>query len=330
MIRRRSRLGAVTAITMVAACAIAVPRQAHAADGFPAKPVRLIVPYAAGGGTDLLARVVGHKLGTMWGQQVVIDNRVGAGGRVATELTVRAAPDGYTLLLVSAAHAINAGMYHDLPYDSVADVTPIGLWTTAPYVLVVNAKRPIASIPDLIAAAKRNPGQLTYSSSGNGSGPHLAGELFKMLAGIDMVHVPYKGGGPEMSALLGGETTMSFASIASARPLLESGELKALGVTTTVRARGLPDVPPIAEAGLPGYDFTTWYGVLAPAGLDPEIVSLLNRAMSAAVRDPEVAERLVAEGFEPDPDSPSEFAALIKAEIVKDAKIIAVSGARIE
>ena len=321
---------AVVAATMVTTGALALRHAAHAADAFPTKPVRLIVPYAAGGGTDLLARVVGHKLSTVWGQQVVIDNRVGAGGRVATELTVRAAPDGYTLLLVSAAHAINAGMYHDLPYDSITDVTPIGLWTTAPYVLVVNAKRPIASIPQLIEAAKRAPGRLTYSSSGNGSGPHLAGELFKMLAGIDMVHVPYKGGGPEMSALLAGETTLSFASIASARPLLESGELKALGVTTTARARGLPDVPPIADAGLPGYDFTTWYGVLGPAGLDPAIVSLLNRAMSAAVQDPEVAERLVAEGFEPHADSPSGFAALIKAEIAKDAKIIAASGARIE
>jgi tripartite-type tricarboxylate transporter receptor subunit TctC len=327
---RCSTLIAMVAAPIVTMGAIALPHAPHAADSFPTKPVRLIVPYAAGGGTDLLARVVGHKLSTMWGQQVVIDNRVGAGGRVATELTVRAAPDGYTLLLVSAAHAINAGMYHDLPYDSVADVTPIGLWTTAPYVLVVNPKQPIASIPDLIAAAKRAPGHLTYSSSGNGSGPHLAGELFKMLAGIDMVHVPYKGGGPEMTALLAGETTMSFASIASARPLLDSGELKALGVTTIARARGLPDVPPIADAGLPGYDFTTWYGVLAPAGLDPAIVDLLNHAMSAAVQDPDVAERLVAEGFEPSPDSPSGFAALIKAEIAKDAKIIAASGARIE
>jgi tripartite-type tricarboxylate transporter receptor subunit TctC len=324
--RRGATIAALAATALLAVSALA----AQAAETFPSKPVRLIVPYAAGGGTDLLARVVGHQLATVWGQQVVIDNRAGAGGRVATELLVRAAPDGYTLLLVSAAHAINAGMYHDLPYDSVADVTPVGLWTTAPYVLVVNAKGPIASIPDLIAAAKRSPGRLTYSSSGNGSGPHLGGELFKMLAGIDMVHVPYKGGGPEMSALLAGETAMSFASIASARPLLQSGDLKALGVTTTARARGLPDVPPIAEAGLPGYDFTTWYGVLAPAGLDPAIVDTLNRAMSDAVREPAVADRLVAEGFEPDPDSPSAFAALIKAEIAKDAKIIAASGARIE
>jgi tripartite-type tricarboxylate transporter receptor subunit TctC len=320
-------------ITVVAALAIATlaaPHGTRAADRFPTRPVHLLVPYAAGGGTDLLARVVGQKLGERWGEQVVIDNRVGAGGRVATEQEARAAPDGYTLLLVSAAHAINAGMYHDLPYDPVADFTPIGLWTTAPYVLVASSKQTMASIPELIAEAKRRAGQLTYSSSGNGSGPHLAGELFKMLAGIDMVHVPYKGGGPEMTALLVGETTMSFASIASARPFLQSGQLKAFGVTTTTRARGLPDVPPIAEAGLPGYDFTTWYGVLAPAKLDPALVAKLNHDMTAAVSEPAVAERLVAEGFEPAPSTPSAFAALIKDDIAKLGKVIQSSGAHVE
>lgn len=303
---------------------------AAASDDWPTKPVRLLVPYTAGGGTDLLARVVAQKLSTTWGQQVVIENRVGAGGRLATELTARAASDGYTLLLVSAAHAINAGMYHDLPYDPVADFTPVGLWVTAPYVLVASVKQPIASISALIAAAKHRPGRITYSSSGNGSGPHLAGELFKMLAGIDIVHVPYKGGGPEMTALLAGETTMSFASIASARPFLQSEELRAFGVTTTKRARGLPDVPPIAEAGLPGYDFTTWYGVLGPTGIDAELVQKLNRDMSAAVRDPDVSGKLVAAGFEPDPSSARAFAELISAEIAKYAKIIKSSGARVE
>jgi tripartite-type tricarboxylate transporter receptor subunit TctC len=331
MTPRRTRIAACIAVALALALgALAPSGHAYAADAYPTKPVRFIVPYAAGGGTDLLARVVGHKLGTMWGQQVVVDNRAGAGGRVAAELTVRAPPDGYTLLLVSAGHAINAGMYRDLPYDPVADFTPIGLWATAPYVLVMSAKQPIASIADLIAAAKRAPGRLTYSSSGNGSGPHLSGELFKMLAGIDLVHVPYKGGGPEMSALLAGETTMSFASIASARPLLQSGGLKALGVTTTARARGLPDVPPIAEAGLPGYALTTWYGVLAPAGLDPAIVDTLNRAMASAVREPAVADKLVAEGFEPSPESPRAFADLIKSEIATYATIIRASGARVE
>lgn len=323
---RRFRL----VVAALLAAALVLPRIAKASDAWPAKPVRLIVPYAAGGGTDLLARIVAQKLGTTWGEQVIIDNRVGAGGRLATELAARAAPDGYTLLLVSAAHAINAGMYHDLPYDPVADFTPIGLWTVAPYVLVVSAKQPMVSIPELIAAAKHSPGRLTYSSSGNGSGPHLAGELFKMLAGIDIVHVPYKGGGPEMTALLAGETTMSFASIASARPFLQSNGLKAFGVTTTTRARGLPDVPPIAEAGLPGYDFTTWYGVLGPAGIDAELVRKLNRDMSAAVRDPEVSTKLVAAGFEPDPRSASAFAELITAEIAKYAKLIKRSGARVE
>ena len=309
---------------------LAATPPARAAEPYPTKPVRLLVPYAAGGGTDLLARVVGQKLSTAWGQQVVIDNRVGAGGRVATELTARAAPDGYTLLLVSAAHAINAGMYGDLPYDSIKSFTPVGLWTTAPYVLVLSVKQPIASIPDLIARAKQAPGTLTYSSSGNGSGPHLSGELFKSLAGIDLVHVPYKGGGPEMTALIAGETTIAFASIASARPQLEAGALKAFGVTTTTRAKGLPSVPPIAEAGLPGYDFTTWYGVLAPAGLEPERVTLLNTAMTDALRASDVADKLVAEGFEPNPSTPAEFGARIAREIEIYAKLIKASGAKVE
>jgi tripartite-type tricarboxylate transporter receptor subunit TctC len=300
-----------------------------AADGFPDHPVRLLVPYAAGGGTDLLARVVGQKLAAAWGQQVVIDNRPGAGGRVATEVVARAAPDGYTLILVSAAHAINAGMYRDLPYDPIADFTAVGLWTKAPYVLVVPAKGTIAAIPELIAAAKQHPGRLTFSSSGNGSGPHLGGELFKSLAGIDIVHVPYKGGGPEMTALLAGDTTMSFASIASARPFL-GNQLKALGVTTTERARGLPDVLPIAEAGLPGYDFTTWYGVLGPAGLDEAVVARLNRDMTRALDDSAVADKLIAEGFEPAPSTPAAFAALIAGEIPRYAKIIQASGAHVE
>jgi tripartite-type tricarboxylate transporter receptor subunit TctC len=325
MIRRRAIAGVVLALG-----AILCSPTAHGADSFPTKPVRLIVPYAAGGGTDLLARVVGQKLSAAWGQQVVIDNRVGAGGRLATELAARAAPDGYTLLLVSAAHAVNAGMYRDLPYDSVTDFTPIGLWTTAPYVLVLSAKQPIASIPALIEAARRTPGRLTYSSSGNGSGPHLSGELFKMLAGIDIVHVPYKGGGPEMSALLAGETTISFASIASARPLLQSGDLKAFGVTTMTRARALPDVPSIAEAGLPGYDFTTWYGVLGPAGIDSDLVHKLGDAMTAALREPDITAKLVSEGFEPSPTAAPQFAALIKSEIAKYAAIIKSSGARVE
>jgi tripartite-type tricarboxylate transporter receptor subunit TctC len=185
-------------------------------------------------------------------------------------------------------------------------------------------------IPDLIARAKQTPGTLTYSSSGNGSGPHLSGELFKMLAGVDLLHVPYKGGGPEMTALLSGETTMAFASIASARPQLEAGGLKAFGVTTTTRAKGLPDVPPIAEAGLPGYDFTTWYGVLAPAGLEPERVAFLNAAMTDALRASEVADKLIAEGFEPNPSTPADFGARIAREIDVYAKLIKASGAKVE
>ena len=323
--RRGATIAALAATALLAVSALA----AQAAETFPSKPVRLIVPYAAGGGTDLLARVVGHQLATVWGQQVVIDNRAGAGGRVATELLVRAAPDGYTLLLVSAAHAINAGMYHDLPYDSVADVTPVGLWTTAPYVLVVNAKGPIASIPDLIAAAKRSPGRLTYSSSGNGSGPHLGGELFKMLAGIDMVHVPYKGGGPEMSALLAGETAMSFASIASARPLLQSGDLKALGVTTTARARGLPDVPPIAEV-LPGYEASGWLGIGAPKGTPADVIERLNKAFNEAIVDPAVKSRLNSLGDAVAPKTSADFGLLMKNDVEKWAKVIQSANIKLE
>jgi tripartite-type tricarboxylate transporter receptor subunit TctC len=300
------------------------------AGAYPIKPVRIIVPFAPGGGTDILARLLGQKLTEALSQTFVVDNRPGAGGTIGTELAAKAAPDGYTLLMVNAGHVINPSLYKALSYDTVRSFSPVGLVGTASYVLVVHPSVPAKSVKDLIALGKARP-DLSFASSGNASTPHLAGELFNSMAGIKMTHVPYKGGGPANTALVSGEVSCYFGSISGSLPHVRSGRLRALGVTGIKRSSALPGVPTIAEAALPGYEITGWFGMLAPAGTSQEIVTALNTELVKALQQPDMKKRLLEqEGADPANASASEFAQFIGTELRKYAEIVRISGARVD
>lgn len=300
-----------------------------AAAAYPEKPIRLVVPYTPGGVTDLLARAVGEKLGKSLGQSVVVDNRPGGGANIGADLVAKSPPDGYTLLMGSAAtHAINSSLYRQIPYDHVKDFAPVTLVAKVPNILVVHPSVPAQSVKELIALAKAKPGQLNFGSSGSGGTIHLSGELFKSMAGIDMVHIPYKGSAPAVTDLLGGQIQVMFDS--SVIPYVNAGKLRALGVTSARRSSALPDVPTIAEAGLPGYEATAWFGILAPAGTPREIITKLNTEIVRALNDPEMQERLRSQGAEVAGNTPEEFAAFIKAETQKWAKVVKESGARVD
>ncbi|MPZ46975.1 MAG: tripartite tricarboxylate transporter substrate binding protein [Betaproteobacteria bacterium] len=301
------------------------------AGAYPTKPVRIVVPFAAGGGgTDSLARLLGQKLTEALGQTVIVDNRPGAGGTIGTELAARAAADGYTLLMVNAGHVINPHIYKKLPYDSVKSFDPVALIATASYVLVVHPSVPAKSVKDLIELGKART-DLSFASSGIASTPHLAGELFSTMAGIKMTHVPYKGGGPANTALVSGEVSCYFGSVSGALPHIRSGRTRALAVTGVKRSPALPAVPTIAEAALPEYDITGWFGMLAPAGTPQEAVATLNRALGKALQQPDVRKRLLEhEGADPAGGSAAEFAQFISAELRKYAEIARISGARLE
>jgi tripartite-type tricarboxylate transporter receptor subunit TctC len=300
------------------------------ADDYPSKPIRFIVPFPAGGGNDAMARLVGQKLSERLGKQVVIDNRGGAGGGIGMEAAARSAPDGYTLLLGhSGTLAINPALYRKLPYDPVADFTPVGLVASVPLLLLAHPSLPANSVVELIALAKQQPGKIDFASSGNGTGAHLAGELFKSMAGVDLVHVPYKGSAPALNDLLGGHVRLSFSVIPPALPHVKAGSLKALAVTGSRRSPTTPETPTIAET-VPGYETVLSYGVLAPAGTPGEIVTRLNRTITEIVGTEEVKERLLADGADPMTGTPEEFGAAIRAEIAKWAKVVKDSGAQID
>ncbi|CAN0166188.1 unnamed protein product, partial [Phaeothamnion confervicola] len=300
------------------------------AQAYPAKAVRIVVPFAAGGGTDSLARLLGMKLQESLGQTFVIDNRPGAGGTIGTEIAARAPPDGYTLLAVNAGHVINPHLYKTLTYDTVKSFAPVALWGTASYVLVVHPSVPATSVKELIALAKRR-SDMTFASSGNASTTHLAAELFNNMAGTKMTHVPYKGGGPANTALISGEVTCYFGSIGGSLPHIHSGRLRTLAVTGIKRSSALPLVPTIAESALPGYDVTGWFGMLAPAGTPHDAVAALNKEVNRALQQPEFRKRLLdAEGADPAPLSTAEFAQFITAELRKYAEIVRISGARLD
>lgn len=315
---------------LLAVCALSLPFACGGAGAYPTKPVRIVVPFAAGGGTDSLARLLGQKLQEALGQAFVVDNRPGAGGSIGTEIAARAAADGHTLLMVNAGHVINHALYKTLPYDTVKSFAPVALVGTASYVLVVHPSVPVKSVKDLIALGKARP-DLTYASSGNASTTHLAAELFNNMARTKMTHVPYKGGGPANTALLSGEVSCYFGSIGGSLPHIRSGRLRTLAVTGIKRSSALPAVPTIAEAGLPGYDITGWFGMLAPAGTPQDVVATLNREVNKTLQQADVKKRLLeAEGADPVPGSADEFAQFIGAELRKYAEIVRISGARLD
>jgi tripartite-type tricarboxylate transporter receptor subunit TctC len=314
-------------ITAAAGIALSAFTLSGAAQSYPAKPVRFIVPYAPGGGTDIVARIIGQKLSDAWGLPVVIDNRPGAGSTVGTALAVRAPADGYTLVMSSISLAFDTTIYKDLPYDPVRDLAPVGLVASQPNILAVHPSLGVKSVSELLAHAKARPGAINYASGGNGSGPHLATELLKMLAGINITHVSYKGTGPALNDLLGGQVQMMIAVMASTLPHVASGKLRGLAVTGAARSPSAPDIPTIAESGVPNYEFNTWYGIQVPAGTPVAVVNQLNAEVLRVVRSPDVRARFAAGGLEPRAGTPDEFGALVRSEIAKWSKVAATIGA---
>jgi tripartite-type tricarboxylate transporter receptor subunit TctC len=302
-----------------------------AEQGYPSKPIRLVVPFPAGGPLDAVARAIGQKLSIAWGQPVIIDNRPGAGGNIGADLVAKSAPDGYTILEGAlSTHAVNVSLYSKMPYDPIKDFAPITLVAVTPNVLVVNPSVPANSVAELIRYAKANPGKLAFGSGSNGSAGHLAGELFKTEAHVDMVHVPYKGGAPAMQDLLGGQIQLMFDNLANSMPQVRAGKLKALAVTTAKRSPLVPDLPTLAEAGLPGFDIYTWWGFMAPAGTPKEIIAKWNAEVTRILNTPEMQASFAQQGAEPAPTTPEQFTALIQGEIPKYAKIIKMSGAKVD
>ena len=296
---------------------------------YPNRPLRFVVGFTPGGASDTVARIVGHKLSERLGEQVVVDNRGGAGGNIATELVARAAPDGHTLLLGTPGPlTITPNVQQKMNFDPDRDFAPVTLVASTMAVLLAHPSVG-RTVKELIATAKARPGQINYASSGVGTSNHLAAELFRFMAGIDVVHVPYKGAGQNLPALISGEVQMTFGPILPALPLIRSGKLRALGVTGLKRSSGAPDIPTIAESGVPGYQIDSWYGVIVPAGTPQPVVARLHREITAIVRTPEVSERLAREGAEPATSTPQEFAAHIRAERKKWATLIQRTGVRI-
>jgi len=317
----RFALGALLALFAVIA----------SAQTYPTKPIRLVVPFPPGGATDILARDVAQKLTEAWGQQVIVDNRPGAGGNIGSELVAKSAPDGYTLEMGTVGtHAINASLYAKMPYDHVNDFAPVILVAGVPNVLEVNPAVPVNSVAELIAYAKANPGKLNFASSGNGTSIHLSGELFKVMAGVQMTHVPYKGSAPALQDLLGNQVQLMFDNLPPSLPQIKAGKLRALAVTSLARAPALPDVPTMAEAGLPGYEASSWFGVLAPAGTPAAIVAKLNAEIAKWLATPEAKEKLSKQGANAAGGTPEDFAKHIAAETAKWAKVVKDSGAKID
>ena len=297
---------------------------------YPAKAIRIIVPFPAGGTSDILSRAVGQKLTEQWKQPVIVDNRPGASANIGAELLVKSPPDGYTLFCASTIHTINPSLYSKLAYDPVRDFTPITLLAATSQVLAVHPSVPVKTVKEFIAYAKKRPGELNYSSAGNGSQPHLTAEMFKVRTGINIVHVPYKGAPPAMSDLLAGHVALTFATSPSAVPHVKAGKLRALGVSTAKRISALPDVPTIDEAGVPGFEASGANGLVGPAGMPPAIVEKLNATVVAIVKEPAMSKFLSDQGAEPWTTTPAEYASYIKSEVAKWAKAVKDSGARID
>ena len=300
------------------------------AQTYPSRPIRMIVPFAPGGGTDILARIIGQQLADAWGQPVNVENRAGASGNLGTELVARSVPDGHTLVMAINTHAVNASLYSKLPFDPVKDFAPVILTATTANILVVHPSVPANSVQELIALAKAQPGKLNYASGGSGTTSHLAAELFKTMAGVEMVHVPYKGGGAAYTDLISGQVQLYFVGIPGTVQYLKAGRLRALAVTTPRRSPAAPEVPTIAESGLPGFSATTWWGILAPAGTPQPVIARIDSEVARILKMPEVRARLDAQGFEPVASTPESFGAFMRSEIELWAKAVKASGARAE
>jgi tripartite-type tricarboxylate transporter receptor subunit TctC len=319
---------ACSLLVKIAAALLALSASAAAQD-YPTKPVRLIIPFPPGGSNDVVGRMVALQLGDRLGKQVVVDNRGGAGGIIGTEAAAKSAPDGYTLLIISIAHAVSPWLYK-LQYDPIKSFTPVAILASGPNVLVVNPSLPVHSVTELIALAKQKPGELNYASAGIGSFQHLGGELFKLTAGINMVHVPYKGGGPAMTDVLGGYTKIMFSSLVQTTPFVLNGQLRALGTSGVKRNPALPDVPTIAEAGLPGYEATNWWGVVAPAGTPAAIVEQLHNQITAVQNSPQTKEQFAVQGADIVQMTSAEFGSFMEKEMSKWERVVKQSGMKAE
>jgi tripartite-type tricarboxylate transporter receptor subunit TctC len=307
---------------IAAFCGLLFAAFAAHAQPFPSKAVRLVVPFPAGGGTDIISRTLGQKLSEMWGQPVVIDNRPGGSAIIGTDVVAKSAPNGYTLLVTTAPFAIVPSLIDNLPYDPVKDFEPITLINTTPLVVVVNLSVPAKSIQELIALAKAKPAVLNFGSAGSGGSNHLAGELFNVMAGVRIVHIPYKGNAPALTDLIGGHVDLAFNGITSALPLIKAGKLRALAVTSLTRSGALPDIPTLDEVGLKGFQAVAWNGLSAPARTPKDVIRRINADVLKVIRSPEFIERLTAEGADPVGDSPEQFAAFLREETAKWNKVI--------
>ncbi len=323
-------IGFVAVVTTTGLLAITLVTPHALAQDYPNKPIRLVAPFSPGGATDVLARIVGQKMTERMGQPVVIENRVGAGGNIGAEQVAKSVPDGYTLLMGGVPHAIGVTLYPKLGYDMVKDLTAVAEVASFPSVLVLHPSLPAKSVKELIALAKARPGQLNFGSAGNGSPNHLALELFDTLAGVKMTHVPYKGAGQVVGDLLAGQLQLASMGLPVAMPHVQSGKLRAIALTGAARSPLLPRIPTVVEAGLPGFDVTSWYGIFGPAALSKDIVAKLNNEIGSAIISPDLTERLTALGAEPAVKTPAEFAQYVRNEITKWAKIVMESGAKLD
>jgi tripartite-type tricarboxylate transporter receptor subunit TctC len=330
-----SKLMCAGVIICLLACSVAraqsqVPTKSTMAATYPTAPIRIVAPFPPGGGLDIIARIVAQWLTETWGQQVGVDNRPGAGGTIGTAIAAKAAPDGYTLIIVSSAHTINASLYRQLPYDTLNDFAPVSLITAVPHLLVVHPSLPAATVKGLIAIAKSKPGQIAYVSGGLGSSTHLAAELFKSMAGVDLLHVPYKGTVPSLVDVMSGQVPVTFGTVPTVLQHIKAGRLRALGLTGARRSLSAPDVPTIAEAGVLGYEAATWHGMLVPARTPGAIVAKLNSEVVRMLNDVEVRARLGREGLEPIGSTPEQMDAHLRTEIPKWAQVIRTAGIRAE
>lgn len=330
MVRLVSVLLAGATMSMIATLGMVQATATGETQTYPLRPIRLIVAYPPGGGADFLARALAQKLGEFVGQPVVVENRAGATGIVGTDIVAKAAPDGYTLLFITSDQPIVSSFPTKLPYDLVSDFEAVTQLSAQPYILGEHPAVPAKTVQEFIALAKSKPGQLNYASGGNGGTPHLAAEQLKTLAGIDVVHVPYKGGGPALLAIVAGEVAIGFSSLPSTLPQVKAGKVRALAVSGAKRSPAIPDLPTIAESGVPGFDVTAWYGVMAPAKTPKPIVARLQREMVKVLNTPEFKARLEKDGTDVVGSTPEEFAEFIKSDIAKWTKVIKASGVRLE